>query len=63
MVEFAKQYAKEKGGSVIRLDTYVHNEPAKKLYEKNGFILTATKTIFLHNLFNGEQVFMECKID
>lgn len=63
MVEFAKQYAKEKGCSVIRLDTYVHNEPAKKLYEKNGFILTATRTIFLHKLFNGEQVFMECKID
>ncbi|MBQ8024314.1 MAG: GNAT family N-acetyltransferase [Succinivibrio sp.] len=63
MVEFAKQYAKEHGCKVIRLDTYVHNEPAKKLYEKNGFSLTGTRTIFLHNLFNGEQVFMECKLD
>lgn len=59
MDEFSKQYAKEKGCSVIRLDTNVHNKPAKKLYEKKGFILTATRTIFLHNLFNGEQVFME----
>lgn len=63
MVEYAKQYAKEKGCTVIRLDTAVHNEPAKKLYEKNGFSLTGTRTIFLHNLFNGEQVFMECKLD
>lgn len=63
MVEFAKQYAKEKGCSVIRLDTSIRNEPAKKLYEKCGFTVTGTKTILLHNLFNGEQVFMEFKID
>ncbi len=63
MVEFAKQYAKEKCCSVIRLDTSIRNEPAKKLYEKCGFTVTGTKTILLHNLFNGEQVFMEFKID
>lgn len=37
MVDFAKQFAKENACIVIRIDTFAHNEPAKKLYLKNGF--------------------------
>ena len=36
-VEFAQQYAKEKGCTVVRLDTNEANKPANYLYQKLGF--------------------------
>ncbi len=60
MVEYAKEYALSNGCSVIRIDTYVHNEPAKKLYLKNGFRIAGYGKIKLQGLIDEEQVYLEC---
>lgn len=62
MVEFAKDYALKHGCKVIRLDTYAHNEPAKRLYQKLGFIISGYGTILLQGLIKEDQVYLECKL-
>lgn len=37
MLDFAKQFGRANGFSVIRIDTWIHNEPARALYMRNGF--------------------------
>ena len=37
MVQYAKEYAAGHGCAVVRLDTYAHNEPAKRLCQRCGF--------------------------
>ncbi|MCD8157677.1 MAG: GNAT family N-acetyltransferase [Clostridiales bacterium] len=37
MIEYAKRAGERAGCEVIRIDTYVHNEPAKNLYQKKRF--------------------------
>ncbi len=37
LMEYAHELAKEKGDSVVRLDTYHKNAPAMKLYEDMGY--------------------------
>lgn len=59
MVEFAKKYALDSGCDSIRLDTYAHNEPAKKLYLKNGFRIAGYGKILLQGLIDEEQVYLE----
>lgn len=61
MVEFAKEYALSHECSVIRIDTYAHNELAKKLYQKNGFRIAGYGKILLQGLIAEEQVYLECK--
>lgn len=62
MVKFAKDYALQHGFKVIRLDTYAHNEPAKRLYLKHGFSIAGFGTIILQGLIKEEQVYLECKL-
>lgn len=62
MVKYAKEYAGVTGCSVIRIDTYAYNEPAKKLYLKNGFRIAGYGEILLQGLIKEEQVYLECKL-
>ena len=38
LVDASLQVAREQGCKAVRLDTYVENTPARKLYERHGFI-------------------------
>lgn len=62
MVEYAKQCAAETGCTVIRIDTYAHNEPAKRLYLNNGFRIAGYGRILLQGLIEEEQVYLECEV-
>lgn len=62
MVEYAKKYAEESGCTTIRIDTYAHNEPAKRLYLKNGFRIAGYGRILLQGLIDEEQVYLECEV-
>ena len=37
MVRYAKERAIAEGCSVVRIDTYAYNEPAKALYQNHGY--------------------------
>ena len=62
MVEYAKKYAEGSGCTTIRIDTYAHNEPAKRLYLKNGFRIAGYGRILLQGLIDEEQVYLECEV-
>ena len=62
MVEYAKHYAEKNGCMVIRIDTYAHNEPAKRLYLNNGFRIAGYGRILLQGLIEEEQVYLECEV-
>ncbi len=62
MVEYAKHYAAEVGCTTIRIDTYAHNEPAKRLYLNNGFRIAGYGQILLQGLIEEEQVYLECEV-
>lgn len=62
MVEYAKHYATETGCTTIRIDTYAHNKPAKRLYLRNGFRIAEYGRILLQGLIEEEQVYMECEV-
>ena len=60
LVNFIKEYAKSSGCVTIRLNTTAKNEPAKHLYEKNGFRIADTKKILLNGQIPcDEHLFME----
>lgn len=63
MVQYAKQYAVGIGCSVVRIDTYAHNEPAKRLYQNNGFRIAGYGRILLQGLIDEDQVYLECKLE
>ena len=63
MISFAKDYAQMRGYSVIRIDTFSHNEPAKTLYQKNGFRISGYADCLLQDLIPEEQVFLEYRIN
>ncbi len=42
LLDFAAQHGKQLGKKALRLDVYEHNDPAIRLYEKNGFAYIAT---------------------
>lgn len=58
MVEFAKEFAKEQGCRVMRIDTYAHNEPAKGLYTKCGFRLAGYAKCLHEGLIEEELAFL-----
>lgn len=60
MLQYAKDFAKEHDMKVIRIDTYVHNEPAKSLYLNNGFRIAGYGEILLQGLIQEDQVYLEC---
>lgn len=59
MISYAKSFAEKTGCTVIRIDTYAYNEPAKKLYLKNGFRIAGYGSILLQGLIQEEQVYLE----
>ena len=60
LVNFIKDYAKELRCVAIRLNTTAKNEPAKHLYEKNGFVIADRKKILLNGQIPcDEHLFME----
>ncbi len=59
MVEYAKKLAGTMDCSVIRLDTFAFNEPAKKFYLRNGFRIAGYGRILLQGLIEEEQVYLE----
>ena len=63
MVAFAKEFAQNHGCTVIRIDTYAHNESAKALYKKNGFRIAGWGRILLQGLIAEDQVYLECKVE
>lgn len=56
MVQFAEELAKKKDCFVIRLDTYVGNAPAMKLYQSMGYRLSG-RTDFLFQGFLPEELY------
>lgn len=59
MVAFAKEQAKKRGCSVIRIDTFAGNAPATTLYQKHGFSISGYDHILLQGVIPEEQVFLE----
>lgn len=63
MVDYAKDFARELGCKAMRIDTYAHNEPAKSLYQKNGFRIAGYHESLLEGLIKEELVFLEYNIN
>ena len=59
MVRFAEDMTEKTGCLSLRIDTWRHNEPAVKLYEKCGFHTAGCGRILLHGLIDEEQIYME----
>ena len=59
MVRFAMEEARRMGCRVIRLDTYVGNLPAQRLYSKLGFRISGRKLVSHHGLFDSELFYLE----
>ena len=59
MVDFAKEFAAASGCRVIRIDTYAHNEPAKRLYQKHGFRIAGYGEMLLQGKIREAQVYLE----
>ena len=62
MVQFAKEFAKDAGCEVIRIDTNVINTPAKILYPKNGFLIAGEHHALHHGVINTTLVYLDCKL-
>ena len=62
MVEFAKTIAAETLCRALRIDTYIHNEPAKRLYQKNGFRIAGSARTLHQGVIEEELVYLECKV-
>ncbi len=62
MVNFAKDYAKQNGFEVIRIDTGVTNLPAQRLYSKLGFETVGRKKVMHHGVLPIELLYLEYKI-
>ncbi|NLU24736.1 MAG: GNAT family N-acetyltransferase [Clostridiales bacterium] len=62
MVDYAKEFAREQGCTVIRIDTYAHNEPAKAMYTRNGFRIAAYHHALLEGLVWEEMAYLECQL-
>lgn len=59
MVSFALEEARARGCTVMRLDTYWKNEPAKKLYQKNGFTIAGYADVLHEGLIEEKLVCLE----
>lgn len=63
MVRFAMEEARRMGCTVIRLDTYVGNTPAQRLYQKLGFRISGRRLVSHHGLFDSELFYLECDLN
>lgn len=62
MVRFALEYAGQQGCRVMRLDTWVGNEPAKGLYSKLGFRYAGKQKVLHQGLIDEELVYFEKRL-
>lgn len=62
MVAFAKEEARAQGCQVMRIDTYAYNEPAKALYQKQGFRIAGYADCLHHGLIQEKLVYLECSL-
>jgi len=62
MVRFAMEEARARGCTVIRIDTYVGNLPAQRLYQKLGFRISGRKVVSHHDLFESELYYLEADL-
>lgn len=62
MVEYAQKYARECGFSVLRLDTFSGNAPARALYTKLGFRLAGSAKTLHAGVIEEELVYFEYKL-
>ncbi len=62
MVRYAMEHARAMGCTVIRLDTYVGNLPAQRLYQKLGFRTSGRKLVKHHGLFDSELYYLETSL-
>ncbi|MCC8097317.1 MAG: GNAT family N-acetyltransferase [Eubacterium sp.] len=63
MIEYAKAATEKTGCKVIRINTYIHNEPAKNLYQKNGFRIAGSHMTCHEGLIDEELVYLEHKLE
>lgn len=59
MLSFAEDFARKNHLPVSRIDTWAHNEPAKTLYQKNGYTIAGYARMLLAGLIDEDQVFLE----
>ena len=59
---FAADFAALHGCTAIRIGTWLHNGPAKRLYQRNRFRIAGEGRIRLQGLIDEEQVYLERKI-
>ena len=59
MVQYAEDWAVRTGCAVVRLDTWMHNRPARSLYEALGYRLAGSSPAKLNGLIPLELVFYE----
>lgn len=59
MVRFAIDKARKDGMRVLRIDTWIHNRPATRLYQKLGFQSAGTKPVKHEGVLGRELLFME----
>lgn len=62
IIDFAKTCAAKQHCRVIRLDTYIENEPAKTLYLKKGFCVAGQADAMLENVIPEKLIMLEYKI-
>lgn len=62
MLDFAKRYGREHGKRVLRIDTWIDNEPAKALYLRNGFAIVGTVHVLHWGVIDEDQVLLDCKL-
>ncbi len=62
MAAYAKKYALDMGLKVMRIDTFSGNEPAKGLYQKNGFRIAGYAHVLHEGVIEEELVYLECRM-
>lgn len=62
MVCFAQEKAVQAGCTVLRIDTFLGNEPAKALYAASGFRIAGTGRMLLAGVIEEDQVYLEKKL-
>ncbi len=62
MVRYALDAAAGRGCSVVRIDTWVHNEPAKALYRKLGFRIAGTASALHQGVIRSELCYLEYRL-
>lgn len=63
MVQYAEHRAARMGCTVVRLDTWMHNSPARSLYTAMGYRLAGSSPAKLNGLIPLELVFYEKAVD